>query len=108
MRKFFLAAACAVVVCGAGATVASAGEITGSGRWIAGSESAPLRGKSDCAYSGLNDNYVLGNPLPDADGFTRTQAWGQLDKATRDFLTSIDGNPATACNPAKSSGGGDE
>jgi hypothetical protein len=84
---------------------AFAGEITGNGKWIAGSESAPLHGKSDCAYSGRNDNSVLGNPLPDEDGFTRTQSWGQLDRATRSFLTSIGVNPAVACNPTRASGG---
>jgi hypothetical protein len=45
-----------------------------SPRWIAGSENAPLKGRSACASSGRNDNSVLGNPLPDADGFTRTQS----------------------------------
>jgi hypothetical protein len=84
---------------------AFAGEITGSGKWIRGSESAPLNGKSACAYSGLNDNYVLGNPIPDHDGFSRTQSWGQLDRATRAFLTSIGVNPGIACNPTRSSGG---
>lgn len=106
MRRFKTIGA--VAVCAAVAAVAagsaSAGEITGSGKWIAGSETAPLNGKSECAYSGLNDNYVLGNPLPDADGFTRTQSWGQLDKATRDFLTSIGVNPSISCNPTKATG----
>ena len=35
-------------------------------------------GNSLCAYSGLNDNYVFGNTLPDADGFTQTQNWGHV------------------------------
>ena len=98
----------AVAVCAVLAAIAvgsaAAGEITGSGKWIAGSETAPLQGKSECAYSGRNDNSVLGNPLPDADGFTRTQAWGQLDQATRAFLTSIGMNPGVACNPTKAQG----
>jgi hypothetical protein len=102
--KMFIAVAVCAALAAVVAGSASAGEMTGSGKWIAGSETAPLQGKSDCAYSGLNDNYVLGNPLPDADGFTRTQSWGQLDKATRDFLTSIGGNPGNACNPAKAAG----
>jgi hypothetical protein len=91
----------AVVAAGALATVgvssALAGEITGNGKWIAGSESAPLHGKSDCAYSGQNDNYVLGNPVPDADGFTRTQSWGQVIRNAG----PLGGVPGTACNPAR-------
>jgi hypothetical protein len=77
---------------------AFAGEITGNGKWIAGSESAPLKGASECAYSGVNDNYVLGNPTPDADGFTRTQSWGQVIRVAG----PLGGVPGTACNPARS------
>jgi hypothetical protein len=90
---------------------AFAGEVTGpggSGRYIQGSNAAPLNGNSSCAYSGLNDNYVFGTAgpgNPDADGFTRTQAWGQLDQATRAFLTSIGSNPGVACNPTQATGG---
>ena len=103
--RVFLAAFVVVVFSAAGAGSAFAGEITGSGKWIAGAETAPLKGKSACAYSGLNDNYVLGNPLPDEDGFTRTQSWGQLDQPTRAFLTSIAVNPGNACNPTKAVAG---
>ena len=91
-----------------GVTSAFAGEVTGSGRYIAGSDAAPLQGKSDCAYSGLNDNYVFGTAgpgNPDADGFTRTQNWGQVGQAGRAFLTSVGANPGIACNPTKSTGG---
>jgi hypothetical protein len=96
----------ALVAAAALATVAAgsafAGEITGSGKWIAGSESAPLNGKSDCAYSGLNDNYVLGNPVPDVDGFTRTQSWGQVIRNAG----PLGGVPGSACNPTRATGGG--
>jgi hypothetical protein len=95
----------AVVALAALATVgvgsALGGEITGNGKWIAGSESAPLHGKSDCAYSGVNDNYVLGNPVPDADGFTRTQSWGQVIRNAG----PLGGVPGTACNPTRATGG---
>jgi hypothetical protein len=102
MRKSVVAVAvCAVAVAGASAGSALAGEITGNGKWIAGSEAAPLNGKSECAYSGQNDNFVLGNPVPDADGFTRTQSWGQVGQEGRAFLSSIGMNPAIACNPSK-------
>ena len=72
MRKLFTAAACAAIICGAGASAAFAGEITGpvgpngglghplyttdpvTGQHI-------LHGNSICAFSGLN------NPLDGAD-----------------------------------------
>jgi len=91
----------AVAFAAVGVGSAFAGEITGNGKWIAGSESAPLKGKSDCAYSGVNDNYVLGNPIPDADGFTRTQSWGQVVRNAG----PLGGVPGTACNPTKATGG---
>ena len=101
MRRLLVVAACAAAVVGVGAGSAFAGEITGNGKWIAGSETAPLHGKSECAYSGQNDNWQLGNPVPDEDGFTRTQSWGQVGQEGRAFLTSIGLNPGNACNPSK-------
>jgi hypothetical protein len=109
MRKSFAAFACVAALGAFGSTGAFAGEVTGNGHYIAGSETAPLNGKSDCAYSGLNDNYVFGNAgpgNPDSDGFTRTQNWGQIDQATRAFLTSVGSNPGVACNPTKATGEG--
>lgn len=104
LRRVLAVAACTAAVVGVGAGSAFAGEITGNGKWIAGSETAPLKGKSECAYSGLNDNYVLGNPVPDADGFTHTQNWGQVGQEGRAFLTGLGLNPGIACNPSKSGG----
>ena len=101
-KKLLAAASCALAVTAASAGSAFAGEITGNGKWIAGSEPAPLNGKSECAFSGLNDNFVLGNPVPDEDGFTRTQSWGQVGQEGRAFLTSIGFNPGIACNPSQS------
>ena len=109
MRKFFGVVACVVAICTFGVTAAFAGEVTGSGRYIAGSDDASLHGKSSCAYSGLNDNYVFGTAgpgNPDEDGFTRTQNWGQVGSAGRAFLTSVGANPGVACNPTKSTGEG--
>jgi hypothetical protein len=103
VRGLCLAVLSAVVLAVFGVGAASAGEITGNGKWIAGSDAAPLNGKSDCAYSGVNDNFVLGNTIPDADGFTRTQSWGQVVRNAG----PLGGTPGTACNPEKSSGGGD-
>jgi hypothetical protein len=112
-KRLFAVAACSLTVAALGAGSALAGEITGSGKWIAGSEAAPLNGNSFCAYSGLNDNYVLGNLktdadgnlLPDADGFTHNQNWGHVSKEDRAFLTSIGLNPGMACNPNKTTFG---
>ncbi len=102
VRRLVAVAGCVVAVVGVGAGSAFAGEITGNGKWIAGLETAPLKGKSECAYSGQNDNWVLGNPVPDEDGFSRTQSWGQVGQEGRAFLTSIGLNPGNACNPSQS------
>ena len=102
MRRIFAVAACVAAVMGLGAGSAFAGEVTGKGRYIAGSDAAPLHGKSACAYSGVNDNYALGNIktdesgnlIPDADGFTRTQSWGQVVRNAGPL-----GGAAFGCNP---------
>ena len=98
MRRVLAVASCAVAVAGLGAGSAFAGEITGNGKWIVGDPDLPLHGKSICSYSGQNDNWQLGNPVPDADGFTRTQSWGQV---ARNANGALGGVPGTACNPTK-------
>lgn len=92
----FLAAILAV---GWGGT-AFAGEITGNGKWIAGSEEAPLKGKSECAYSGREDD-----PSDPTFKGEMAQAWGLMSKELREFLTSIGMNPGNACNPTRAGGG---
>ncbi|GEM_PF-6681778 len=83
----------AVVVSGLlmlGATGAHAGEITGNGK------DTPIRSgvaSSACAFSGLNDF----EPPEDPDFTGRTQNWGQIPKAERDFLRGIDVSPGTLC-----------
>jgi hypothetical protein len=109
MRSAFLAAIAVVALLALTAGSAFAGEITGNGRSITGSN-ATLNGKSDCAYSGQEDlQYVdaNGNPLAVATKGVpgHAQSWGQLDQATRAFLTSIGLNPGIACNPTNASGG---
>ena len=66
-----------------GAGTAVAGEITGNGKWIAGSPDAPLNGKSECAFSGQQDE----PGEPPFRGLI-AQSWGQIPKAVRDFLTT--------------------
>jgi len=104
LKGFCAAVVLTVAIAVVAAGSAFAGEVTGNGRYIAGSDTAPLNGKSSCAYSGLNDNYVFGNPLPDADGFTRTQSYGQV---VRQLPVKGQGTgvPGTACNPTSGGGG---
>ena len=71
-RTLLGAAICAASIVGAGASTASAGEITGNGRYIHGTADDPLPGKSICAYSGQNDERQLGD-----ESAPRTQSWGQ-------------------------------
>jgi len=88
---------CAACIMGIGSSASMAGEITGNGRWIAGDPDAPLNGKSECAYSGQQDD-----PIGDAGFFKgdRVQSWGQIPRFFRIFLTSIGSNPGKACNPS--------
>jgi hypothetical protein len=86
---------CAALFLGLFANIAFAGEITGNGKWIAGSPDAPLNGKSVCAYSGQQDD-------PDEPGANpRAQSWGLIPRLVRAFLTTIGLNPGVSCNPAK-------
>lgn len=80
------------------ANAASSGEITGNGKWIAGDPDAPLSGKSECAFSGREDD-------PN-DTFFRgdiAQSWGQILKAVRDALPAYL-HPGVSCNPQRSQG----
>lgn len=98
----------AAVVFGAGSP-AFAGEVRGKT-----GEPTPIAGHelpaSICSFSGYNDTYSGDPDVPDHDGFTRTQNWGQLPKALRDDIRA--GNspapgmleaPNVSCN---GSGGG--
>jgi hypothetical protein len=82
--------------------VALSGEVTGNGDYIAGSDAAPLNGKSACAYSGRQDNYDEDvTPLGPIFRSMIVQNWGQVTE----FFKAILPSPGTACNPKKSSGG---
>jgi hypothetical protein len=94
MRKKFAAVVCAAALAGLSAGSALGGEITGNGKWIAGSEEAPLNGKSECAFSGQNDEFVLGD-----ESAPRAQSWGQVVKA----FGPLGGVPGEACNPTSGS-----
>jgi hypothetical protein len=88
MRKLLGVAVCAAMLVGGGANAAFAGEITGNGKSL-----KPLSAKSICAFSGQNDEYVLGDETA-----PRTQNWGTIPKESRDFLTSVGSHPGQACN----------
>ncbi len=89
-----------------GAGVVSAGEITGNGTL------KDVNGRSFCAFSGQEDLQWF---TDDSDSTRRSdptkgdpghaQNWGQIDKATRAFLTSIGQNPGLSCNPNRSTFG---
>lgn len=90
------AVACAAWILCLGTNAAFAGEITGNGKWIAGDPDAPLHGRSECAYSGREDD--------PSDTFFRgdiAQSWGQIYKAVRDSLPAFL-HPGVACNPQRS------
>ena len=95
MNKTILTTFVAAILAVGPWTSAFAGEITGNGKWIAGSDEAPLNGRSECAYSGREDD-------PDDPTFKgeMAQAWGLMSKELRDFLTSIGLHPGNACNPS--------
>jgi hypothetical protein len=84
-------AVCVTALGGLGGGQASAGEITGNGDSL---QIAPhtLNGKSECAFSGLNDDYVLGDHT-----VSRTQTFPQYK---RDYEPTLPpGTPGYACNP---------
>lgn len=111
MTRIGIAVSVAAVVLSLSASAVFAGEITGNGK-ILKLEDGTLHGQSECAFSGQEDLQFLdeqGNPLPEA---TRgdpghAQSWGQIPKEFRDFLTTLGFNPGIACNPTRSSGGGE-
>lgn len=78
------------------AVPAFAGEITGNDKSLKNPDGS-LNGKSICAFSGQNDTYTGDPEVPDEDGFTLTQNWGQVSKEGKEFLTSIGENPGNAC-----------
>lgn len=91
IKRFGLAVCAAAVVLSLSAGAALAGEITGNGKTL-----KPLHAKSECAFSGLNDDPLGLDPANGPPG--RVQSWGQIPKADRDFLTSIGVSPSTLCN----------
>jgi hypothetical protein len=92
-RIVVCSAVCATALIGVGAGAANAGEINGHGQTLyVNPVTHELHGASDCAYSGLNDDYVLGDHT-----VSRTQTFPQYK---RDYEPDLPpGTPGTACNP---------
>jgi hypothetical protein len=98
MRRALAGFTLCALLFGAAGNTALAGEITGNGKSLKQPDGS-LHGKSACAFSGFNDTYSGDPDVADADGFFRTQNWGQIPKADRAFLTTIGLAPGSACNP---------
>lgn len=81
-----------------GTSVASAGEVTGNGKDLK-DDDGHLNGKSECAFSGQQDDAEADAGLFKGD---RTQSWGQLFKFLKDAIKAGGGHPGGACNPTKS------
>jgi hypothetical protein len=85
-----------------GGSAVLAGEITGSGKPLT------MHGRSECSFSGQEDlQYTWeGTTLTITRGSpAHAQSWGQIPKATRDFLATIGLHPGMACNPMHAEGG---
>ena len=109
MRKMLAVLALTVAATLLLAGPAAAGEITGKGQ---PTPIAEYKAASICSFSGLNDTYSGDPAVPDAEGFFRTQSWGQLPKSLRDQVRA--GNspdpehlqaPDVACNARPSDDG---
>lgn len=106
LRRILVLVVMSSLVLAVSAFTASAGEINGKGErpMVVGVVDGHtiLHGKSACAFSGLNDEYIAEQPEDGvaSDGFGRTQNWGQIPK---DFRPT-DFNPGDACNPTRSAG----
>jgi hypothetical protein len=108
MRSLLAAALCAVAVAVVGAGTALAGEVTGNGKplWtgtIPGTNppAHTLHGQSECAFSGLNDEFIIDGD----ENAPRTQSWGQVVRSFAPVTGGGAGVPGTACNPT--TGGGE-
>ena len=96
MRKALAGAAVAALMVLGGASAASAGEITGSGKGGPNGDGIPAatqgRANSICAFSGLEDGEEGGEAGPG-----NTQSWGQIPKQFRPPVGSPS-HPGNACN----------
>lgn len=80
-----------------GANAAVAGEVNGKGKPVPGG----TNGKSECSYSGLQDDAAADEGLFRGD---RVQSWGQMPLWLREMLRAVGVHPGNSCNPRKAGG----
>jgi len=80
-----------------GVNHAFAGEVNGKGEPIPGGS----KGKSECSYSGLQDDAAADEGFFRGD---RVQSWGQIPVGMRQILAALGFRPGDACNPKKADG----
>ena len=108
IRRLVSAVVATALLATLAASAAFAGEVTGNGKSLhvegGGKWGTGLHARSFCAFSGQEDlQFEEGGSKGDPG---HAQSWGQIPKADRDFLTSIQSNPGIACNPQKATGPG--
>jgi hypothetical protein len=99
MRHVMLSLLTAALTLTLTASVAVAGEITGTGESLEIEDSTwgtGLHARSECAFSGLDEPDPVDNDVDDAL-FGRTQSWGQIPSAIRAGFP----HPGVACNPVR-------
>ena len=94
MTHLGLVATAASILC-LGTSAAFAGEITGNGKSLKNPDGT-LNGKSECAFSGREDD-----PSDTLFKGDIAQSWGQIAKAVRDTFPAFL-HPGVACNPQRS------
>ena len=105
LKRIVVLVVMASMVLAFSAFTASAGEINGKGErpMVVGVVDGHtiLHGKSACAFSGLNDEYLAEQPEDGvaSDGFGRTQNWGQLSQEDKATFAAFGFHPGQACNP---------
>ena len=108
MRRFMTAICGAALLLSLSVGAVFAGEITGNGKSLkldtAGKWGTWLHARSECAYSGQEDDQYLnldGTPkavVVKGDP-AHAQSWGQIPKFVREILTAEGFAPGQACNP---------
>jgi hypothetical protein len=101
MSRLVVAAAASALILSLGASAVVAGEVTGNGKSLkvdgGGKWGTGLHGRSECAYSGQEDDQFLEGGSRGDPG--HAQSWGQIPKDFRDFLATVGAHPGDACNP---------
>jgi hypothetical protein len=91
MKRTVVLVSCIGMLVGSGLSAAYAGEITGTGRSLKVEGTEHLHGASECAFSGLNDDYWA----PDPNDTTQDRV--QTPKGARQIV-------GYACNPSGARG----